>query len=127
MSAICIGFAAGIICLLAIGLKTKFGYDDSLDVVGVHLVGGLTGALLLGLFADASINEAGADGLFFGGGLELLGKQAVASFAVLAFSFIATVIIAKVIDVVIGLRVDEEAEDIGPRPRRARRGRLQLR
>jgi Amt family ammonium transporter len=113
MPAICIGFIAGILCLLAVGMKTKLGYDDSLDVVGVHLVGGLTGALLLGLFADTAINPAGADGLFLGGGAELLGKQFVASFAVLAFSFIATVIIAKVIDALIGLRVDEEAEDMG--------------
>jgi Amt family ammonium transporter len=113
LPAICIGFAAGILCLLAIQLKHKIGYDDSLDVVGVHLVGGLTGALLLGLFADTAINEAGADGLFFGGGLELLGKQVVASFAVLAFSFIATLIIGKVIDLVIGLRVSPEAEDMG--------------
>jgi Amt family ammonium transporter len=113
MPAIAIGFIAGILCLLAVGLKTRFGYDDSLDVVGVHLVGGLTGALLLGLFADSAINPAGTDGLFYGGGLELFGKQAAASFAVLAFSFIVTVIIAKVIDAVIGLRVDEEAEDMG--------------
>jgi Amt family ammonium transporter len=113
MPAICIGFIAGILCLLAVGLKTKLGYDDSLDVVGVHLVGGLTGALLLGLFADTAINPAGADGLFLGGGAELLGKQFVASFAVLTFSIIATVIIAKVIDALIGLRVDEEAEDMG--------------
>jgi Amt family ammonium transporter len=113
MPAICIGFIAGILCLLAVGLKTKIGYDDSLDVVGVHLVGGLIGALLLGLFADTAINPAGADGLLLGGGAELLGKQFVASISVLAFSFIATVIIAKVIDAVIGLRVDEEAEDMG--------------
>jgi Amt family ammonium transporter len=113
MPAICIGFIAGILCLLAVGLKTKIGYDDSLDVVGVHLVGGLTGALLLGLFADTAINPAGADGLLLGGGVELLGKQLVASISVLAFSFIATVIIAKVIDALIGLRVDEEAEDMG--------------
>ena len=113
LPAMIIGVLAGVICLLAISLKTRFGYDDALDVVGVHLVGGLTGALLLGLFADTAINEAGADGLFFGGGFELLGKQAVASFAVLAFSFVVTVLIAKAIDATIGLRVDEEAEDIG--------------
>ena len=111
--AMVIGAAAGVICLLAIGLKTRFGYDDALDVVGVHLVGGLVGALLLGLFADATINEAGADGLFFGGGPELLWEQLIASAAVFAFSFCATLIIGKVIDVVIGLRVDEEAEDTG--------------
>jgi Amt family ammonium transporter len=111
--AMVIGGIAGVLCLLAIGLKTRFGYDDALDVVGVHLVGGLVGALLLGLFADTAINEAGADGLFLGGGFELLGKQAIASFAVLAFSFVVTMIIGKAIDATIGLRVDDEAEDMG--------------
>ena len=59
---------AGIVCYLAIALKMRFGYDDSLDVVAVHLVGGIVGSVLLGLFADASVNPAGKDGLFFGGG-----------------------------------------------------------
>jgi Amt family ammonium transporter len=110
---ILIGFLAGIICLFAIQLKYRFGYDDSLDVVGVHLVGGLTGALLLGLFADRSINEAGADGLFTGGGLDLLGKQFVASITVLGFSFVVTLVIGKVLDAIVGLRVSEEDEDRG--------------
>lgn len=110
---ILIGFLAGIVCLFAIQLKYRFGYDDSLDVVGIHLVGGLTGALLLGLFADTAINEAGADGLFNGGGLELLGKQFLASIAVLAFSFVVTLVIGKLLDVVVGLRVSPEQEEQG--------------
>src|SRR4051812_12491521 len=82
LSPIAIGFAAGIVCLLAISLKSRFGYDDSLDVVGVHLVGGLLGSLMLGLFADHGINEVVTDeGLFLGGGLTLLGYQAIASVA----------------------------------------------
>jgi ammonium transporter, Amt family len=113
LPAVAIGFLAGIICLFAIQLKYRFGHDESLDVVGIHLVGGLTGALLLGLFADTAINEAGANGVFFGGGLGLLGKQFIASIAVFAFSFVATLIIGKVIEAVIGLRVSEEEEDQG--------------
>lgn len=113
LPAMAIGFAAGIICLLAIQLKYVLKYDDSLDVVGIHLVGGLTGALLLGLFADATINEAGTDGLFFGGGATLLGKQALASGSVLAFSFVGTLIIGLLIKYTIGLRVSDEAEDSG--------------
>ncbi|WP_235979350.1 ammonium transporter [Rhabdothermincola sediminis] len=110
---ILIGFIAGIVCLFAIQLKYRFGYDDSLDVVGIHLVGGLTGALLLGLFADTAINPAGADGLFVGGGAGLLGKQFVASIAVLAFSFVTTLVIGKALDVIVGLRVTPEEEDQG--------------
>ncbi|WP_334143007.1 ammonium transporter [Rhabdothermincola sp.] len=110
---ILIGFLAGIVCLFAIQLKYRLGYDDSLDVVGIHLVGGLTGALLLGLFADTAINPGGADGLFVGGGAGLLGKQFVASIAVLAFSFVATLVIGKVLDVIVGLRVTPEEEDQG--------------
>jgi ammonium transporter, Amt family len=113
LPSILIGFAAGVICLLAIQLKYRFGYDDSLDVVGIHLVGGLVGALLLGFFADTAINPGGADGLFLGGGGELLGKQVIASVAVLAFSFVATLVIAKVIDAAIGLRVSDADEDQG--------------
>jgi ammonium transporter, Amt family len=108
-----IGFIAGIACFLAIQLKYKFGYDDSLDVVGVHLVGGLVGSLLLGMFADASINPAGADGLFFGGGGTLLGKQLLAVGATLVWSFVISFILAKVIDRTIGFRVDDDEEAIG--------------
>ena len=78
MSAIVIGFLAGGICLLAIGIKRRFRFDDALDVIAVHLVGGITGSLLLGFFADKTINPLGADGVFNGGGAELLGNQFVA-------------------------------------------------
>ncbi len=110
LSPLFIGFAAGVVCLLAISLKNRFGYDDSLDVVGVHLVGGLAGALLLGLFADSGVNELGYDGLFLGGGTGLLFDQIVASAATIAYSFIMSLVIAKVIDAVIGLRVSPEQE-----------------
>ena len=95
------------------GLKFKLGYDDSLDVVGVHLVGGLVGALLTGVFADVAINELGANGLVNGGGFALLGKQVVGIGATLAFSFIGTLGILKVIQLTIGLRVTEEDELTG--------------
>jgi Amt family ammonium transporter len=114
LPAILIGFAAGILCLLAIQLKYKAGYDDSLDVVGVHLVGGLTGAILLGFFASAEVNPAVVnEGVFLGGGADLLIDQVIASVSVLAFSFVATLIIGKVIDLAVGLRVSEEDEDAG--------------
>jgi Amt family ammonium transporter len=113
MPALLIGFLAGVICYLAIGLKRSFGFDDALDVVAVHLVGGITGSLLLGFFADTAINAAGHDGVFNGGGGELLGNQAVAVLATLVFSFVVTFVIAKVIDMTWGLRVDEAAENEG--------------
>jgi len=109
-----IGAIAGALCYLAVSLKFRLGYDDSLDVVGVHLVGGLVGSLLLGLFATEAVNGAVVDeGLFVGGGATLLGYQAVASFATLAFSFVVSFVILKVIDLVIGIRVTEEDEDVG--------------
>jgi Amt family ammonium transporter len=113
LSSIAIGLAAGLICAWAVGLKFRFGYDDSLDVVGVHMVGGMVGALLVGVFADLAVNGAGADGLIAGGGLALLGKQAVAVGATLGFSFIATFAIAKAVDATIGLRVTDEEEITG--------------
>ena len=112
LASIPIGLAAGIICFLAIQLKFKLGYDDSLDVVGVHLVGGLVGSILLGVFADTKVNELGFDGLAFGGS-DLLIDQIVASFATLAFSFVVSFILAKLVDVTIGLRVTEDQEDEG--------------
>lgn len=112
-SAIAIGAMAGGLCFLAISLKTKLGYDDSLDVVGVHLVGGLVGSLLLGVFADTSVNSAAADGLLFGGGATLLGKQVVASVVTFAYSAVVTLVLAKLIDLTIGLRVSGEDEDRG--------------
>jgi Amt family ammonium transporter len=113
-SAIVIGFVAGVVCFLAIQLKFRFRYDDALDVVGVHLVGGILGSLLLGLFADTAVNHLGADGLFLGGGLSLLGKQLLAVGVTLAWSFVITFALAKAIDATIGLRVtpDQEAEGL---------------
>jgi Amt family ammonium transporter len=113
MAAIAIGLIAGAICSWAVGLKFRFGYDDSLDVVGVHLVGGIVGSLLVGVFADVAYNEFGADGLIAGGGLTLLGKQFVAIGATIAFAFVMTMIIVKVVDAVVGLRVTEEEEISG--------------
>lgn len=114
LAPVVIGLVAGVVCYLAIQLKYRFGYDDSLDVVGVHLVGGLVGSLLLGLFADASINGLVVDeGLFLGGGFALLGDQVIASGATFAFSFVVTALIAKAIDATIGLRVSEADEQVG--------------
>ena len=109
VGALILGFLAGILCALAVGLKFRFGFDDSLDVVGVHLVGGLWGTLAVGLLATASA-PAGVDGLFFGGGLDQLGKQAVGAFSVLAFSFVLTFVIGLAIQKTIGFRIAEEDE-----------------
>jgi len=115
MAPVAIGFLAGAICYFAVSLKFRFGYDDSLDVVGVHLVGGLLGSLLLGLFADAAVNEAGKDGVFFGGGWSLLGEQAIAVAATIVFSFVVTYLICVVLKAVLpgGIRVSEEDEETG--------------
>ncbi len=110
LSAIAIGLIAGVVCSGAIGLKYRFGYDDSLDVVGVHLVGGMIGALLTGVFADTAINSAGTDGLLFGGGFELLGTQVVAVTATIAFSLVVSLGILKFVEATVGLRVTEEEE-----------------
>jgi Amt family ammonium transporter len=98
---------------LSVGLKFKFGFDDSLDVVAVHLVGGILGAVLLGFFADVKVNSLGFDGLFYGGGTELLQDQLVALGATIVFSFTITWILAKVVDSTIGLRVSTEDELVG--------------
>jgi Amt family ammonium transporter len=114
LSAVLIGFLAGVICFLAIQLKFRVGYDDALDVIGVHMVGGIVGSLLLGLFAAKSVNPLGADGLLFGGDTSLLGKQLLAVGATLVWSFVVSFAIAKAIDLAIGLRVspDDEAEGL---------------
>jgi len=109
IGAIILGVLAGVLCALAVGLKYRFGYDDSLDVVGVHLVGGLWGTLAIGLLATGT-SPAGVDGLFFGGGFDQLVKQAGGAFAVLAYSFILTYIIGLAIQKTIGFRLDEESE-----------------
>ena len=109
LGALAIGVIAGAVCSLAIELKFRLGFDDSLDVVGVHLIGGIIGTLLIGLFAtDAAPNKT--NGLFYGGGFGLLGIQTVATVATLAYSFAVTWVIAKVIDITVGLRIDEAAE-----------------
>lgn len=113
LSAIIIGLLAGVICAYAVGLKLKFGYDDALDVVGVHAVGGIVGALLIGFLAEKAVNPAGADGFFYGGGLTLLGHQAVAVGAAVAFAFVASWILLKLIDMTIGLRVSPDQEVMG--------------
>jgi Amt family ammonium transporter len=112
IGAIFVGLFAGVLCALAVGLKYRLGYDDSLDVVGVHLVGGLWGTLAVGLFASAA-TTAGIDGLFYGGGLDQLGRQVVGAIAVLAYSFVLTWIIGLAIQKTIGFRVTEEAEIAG--------------
>ncbi|MGD9528117.1 ammonium transporter [Pseudonocardia sp.] len=109
LGAVALGVIAGVVCALAVGLKFRFGYDDSLDVVGVHLVGGLVGTLLVGFLATES-SPAGVNGLFYGGGVDQLWRQAVGAFAVLAYSFVLTLVIAFVLKAVIGLRVSDEAE-----------------
>jgi Amt family ammonium transporter len=113
LASIIIGLVAGIGCAYAIGIKVRVGYDDALDVVGVHGVGGIIGALLIGLFAQTIINPAGANGLFAGGGFALLGKQAIAVGAAVGFSFAGSWILLKLIDMTMGLRVSEEEEDAG--------------
>jgi len=109
MSALCIGLAAGAICYIALNMKNRFGYDDSLDAFGVHGIGGILGTLATGLLAQKILNPGGADGLFFGSGNMLI-SQIIAVSVTAIYSFVITVIILKVIDWTIGLRVDEDAE-----------------
>jgi Amt family ammonium transporter len=112
LGALAIGVIAGVVCALAVSLKFKFGYDDSLDVVGIHMVGGILGTVLIGLFA-APEAPAGAEGLFYGGDLELLGRQTLGAVAVLVYSFVIALVIAYAIKFTIGLRADAEAESNG--------------
>ncbi len=114
MAPIVIGFAAGVVCVLALRLKSVFGFDDSLDVVGVHLVGGALGSLLLGLFADAGVNPIVVDeGLLVGGDAALLGYQTVATIGTFVFSFVVSGVLAKVIDATNGLRASADDELTG--------------
>ena len=112
IGAIIVGVVAGALCALAVSLKYKFKYDDSLDVVGIHLVGGLVGTLLIGILAT-DLAPAGVNGLLYGGGTDQLGKQAIGAFAVLGYSLIVTAIIALIIKAVMGFRADEESEAEG--------------
>ena len=112
VGALVIGVVAGALCALAVGLKYKLGYDDSLDVVGVHLVGGIVGTLLIGLVA-APETGAGVAGLFYGGGVDQLWRQAVGAGAVLLYSAIGTAILALIVKYTVGLRLNEEDESTG--------------
>ena len=114
IGALILGLVAGVACAYAVGLKFKFGFDDSLDVVGVHLVGGLVGTLLIGLLADPATSgdpaEPAVAGLFYGGGFDQLWRQAVGAFAVMAFSFVMSYLIALVVKYTIGWRVSTSEE-----------------
>ena len=112
VAAILIGIGGGVFCFMACNLKSKLGYDDSLDVVGVHGVGGTWGALATGLFASKAINEAGGNGLFYGNPGQLW-TQAVAVLATWVFAFAGSWVILKVVDALVGLRVTEEEEFLG--------------
>ncbi len=109
LSSIAIGLVAGVLCYLAVNMKTKIGYDDSLDVLGVHGVGGTWGAIATGIFASLSVNSAGANGLIHGNA-SLVGIQALAVLATIVYSAVVSLVILKIIDWTIGLRVKEHEE-----------------
>lgn len=113
LPAIAIGLVVGGLCYLGISLKDRFGFDDALDVVGIHGVGGTVGAILTGVFATTIVNEAGADGLLAAGNWALMGEQVIGVVATIAFSFGVSFAILKALDATIGLRVDEAAEETG--------------
>jgi Amt family ammonium transporter len=112
-AALVIGLVAGVVCYGAVQMKSVLKVDDALDVWACHGVGGVWGSLAIGLFATKSVNEAGANGLFYGGGFGQLGVQALAIVAVAAFSVVATFVILKLVGAAIGLRVHLEAEQLG--------------
>lgn len=112
IGAMVVGLLAGAVCALAVGLKYRFGYDDSLDVVGVHLVGGLVGMLAIGFLASSSAPQ-GVDGLLYGGGADQLGRQLVAMAATLVYSFCVTAALVWALDRTLGFRVEEEHELAG--------------
>lgn len=111
-SALLMGLAAGGLCYLAIMKKGRFGYDDSLDVVGIHGVAGMTGILLTGLLASKTVNPGGADGLLFGNAV-FFGAQVLTVIVVGLFSAVGTFVILKVVDRVVGLRILPEEERMG--------------
>jgi ammonium transporter, Amt family len=114
MAPVYIGLATGVICYLALGIKRRLGFDDSLDVIAVHLVGGLFGSIVLGLFADSAINSVVThEGLFLGGGFTLLRYQFVASIVTLAYSFVVSLVIAIAVNKTMGLRISDPGEDEG--------------
>jgi Amt family ammonium transporter len=109
VSALIIGGVVGSLCYLGVLAKSKFGYDDSLDVVGIHGIGGTWGALATGLFATTAVNDAGKDGLFFGNPAQLW-IQLVSIVTTWVFAFVMTIIILKVLDATMGLKVSDEDE-----------------
>ena len=112
LGALIVGLLAGVICSFAVGLKFKLNYDDSLDVVGVHFVGGVVGVVLIGLLAT-DVMTGGARGLFYGGGFAQLGKQLLAMAVVAVYAFTATFVLGKIIDKVMGFRLSAEDETAG--------------
>ncbi|HET9423236.1 MAG TPA: ammonium transporter [Nocardioides sp.] len=112
IGSIVMGAVAGVVCALAVGMKYRFGYDDSLDVVGVHLVGGLVGTFGIGLIATAAA-PTGVDGLLYGGGADQLWRQLLGGGAVLVYAFVVSGIIGIVVDKTMGFRIDEEHEVSG--------------
>ncbi len=108
-SAIIIGLIAGVICYFAVSLKEKFGYDDSLDVVGIHGLGGFAGTLMLGIFASKAVNPSGADGLL-AGNPSFFATQAFAVLVVLIYAFVVSFVLLKIVDALFGLRVPAEEE-----------------
>jgi Amt family ammonium transporter len=113
LAAIVIGIGVSFICFFAIRLKSRFGYDDTLDVFGVHGVGGMWGAVATGLFASKAINSAGADGLFSGGGFALVGKQLAAIGISVTIAVVGTLIIANIVKAIMGLRATGDEETSG--------------
>ncbi len=113
MPSFLIGALAGALCAGAVKLKFRWRYDDSLDVLGVHGVGGVIGTVLLGVFATTSVNAAGANGLASGGGWHLLGEQVLATVVCAAFACGMTALVAKVVDKAVGLRVSPDDENLG--------------
>jgi Amt family ammonium transporter len=113
MPALLIGAVAGFVCVAAVQMKYRFGYDDSLDVFAIHGIGGVLGMVLLGFFAERSVDAAGANGVLFGGGGRLLGWQLIAVVATAAYAFGATYLLARAVDRLVGLRVDPEHEQRG--------------
>jgi Amt family ammonium transporter len=111
-AAIAIGGVAGVVCYTAVRMKSHFGYDDALDVVGVHGVGGIWGALATGIFATVAVNPGGANGLLYGNPRQLL-VQAIAVGASISFAFVGSLILLKVTDAIVGLRVDADSESMG--------------
>jgi Amt family ammonium transporter len=113
MASILIGALAGVVCAAAARAKFKLGYDDSLDVLAVHGMGGVVGMVLLGLLATRAVNPAGANGLLTGGGFHFFGLELLAAVVAIGFTFTVTWLLAKAVDLTIGLRVSREDEYSG--------------